>query len=189
MRRDVATRSARLLPWFVRLSVEKKGSRALQNLAPPLFFAPGQPYWAATPFFCRVIPPYLDPEPPLSHSHSLISTRVIISIRRPRCRCKQRYFSPVHRKLFIQVKALRLCEIRSSSKSALFRCAQVVFPCLSRRRRGFLTFELGCHVLSYWCWYIMYHLKFRAGVLCTILGHVLVYSVPKSRTVVHDSNH
>ena len=31
--------------------------------------------------------------------------------------------------------------------------------------------------------------KFRAGVLSTILGHVLVYSGPKFRTVVQDSGH
>ena len=35
----------------------------------------------------------------------------------------------------------------------------------------------------------MYHPKSRAGVLRTILRHVLVYSGPKLGTVVHDSAH
>jgi len=51
------------------------------------------------------------------------------------------------------------------------------------------NFELGYHVSSHRCWYIMYHPKFRVGVLYTIPGHVLVYSGPKSRTVVQDSGH
>jgi len=44
--------------------------------------------------------------------------------------------------------------------------------------------ETSHHVLvyrgtSHQCWYIIYHPKIRAGALCTIPGHVLVYSGPK----------
>jgi hypothetical protein len=43
------------------------------------------------------------------------------------------------------------------------------------------SFGLGYHVPSHWCWYIMYHPKFRAGIFCTIPGHVLVYPAQNSR--------
>jgi len=34
------------------------------------------------------------------------------------------------------------------------------------------------HVPSHRCWYVMHHPKFRAGVLCTIPGNVLVHPGP-----------
>jgi len=52
-----------------------------------------------------------------------------------------------------------------------------------------LNFERGYYVLSYWYWYIVYHLKFRARVFYTISGHMLIFLGPKFGTMVQYSGH
>jgi len=44
--------------------------------------------------------------------------------------------------------------------------------------RAVPNFELGYHVPSYRCWYIMYYPKLRARISCTIINSELGYFVP-----------